>query len=388
MLSSFSAKNIATFFLVLMCIQFIPIETHGISYLKFTIMLIAPLVWAEMTPKVSKAFIWGGLYLFVIVFSIVYNMESFRLSTVGYMLSFFFMFITYYNLIYCEAAFTIKHFIKVLKGLILAFTICLLLQQAAIIVGLRSFPVINLMHYLDRGIGANSLAIEPSHSARIMTVLMLCLLRMYEVEWGNTNVTISKLYKNNKWVLIGFLWSMLTMGSGTAFVGLGILALYFIKKQYIFSIIPFLIVFYFAIPYIKFEPLERVQATMEAAITMDQEVVKKADNSAAARVVPLINTLTALDFKAIDTWLGKGIDTNVSAKYLSEEQTVGGISDYGLISYMVSLLFVGTSCFYRLLSLETLIFVLLLGAGIINIAYVWGILMLFTTSKYFLLNGK
>jgi len=55
---------------------------------------------------------------------------------------------------------------------------------------------------------------------------------------------------------------------------------------------------------------------------------------------------------------------------------------------VLSLLFVGACCIYKPLSLETLIFVLLLGAGIGNIAYVWGILMLFTTSKYFLLNEK
>ena len=59
---------------------------------------------------------------------------------------------------------------------------------------------------------------------------MLVLLRMHEVKWGRANLTFFRLYKGNKWVILGFLWCMLTMGSGTAFIGLAILSLYFIKK--------------------------------------------------------------------------------------------------------------------------------------------------------------
>jgi len=381
-------KRIAIFFLILMCVQYAPLEGVEVSYIKFTAMLIAPFIWLNNFSKFSKAFKWASIYMLVIIISVIINIESFRLSTVGYKISFLLMFIMYYDLIYHKHVFTLETFINLLKKLILAYTICLLIQQLAIILGLQSFSILNITKDLDRGIGSNSLTIEPSHAARIMTVLMLCLLRMYEVKWGRKSLKLSRLYKENKWVILGFLWSMLTMGSGTAFVGLGILALYFLKKQYILIVGFLLLFFYLAIPYINNTSFNRAKIAFESTLTLDQAEIKKADYSAASRIVPLINTFTELDLSKTETWVGKGIDTNESSDYLSEEQKIGGISDYGLISYIISLIFVMVCCIRKLLSLETLIFILLLGAGISNIAYIWGILMLFTTSKYFFLKWE
>ena len=64
---------------------------------------------------------------------------------------------------------------------------------------------------------------------------------------------------------------------------------------------------------------------------------------------------------------------------------IGGISDYGLLSYIISIILV-YSCCIRFISLESLYFLILLGAGIGNVAYGWGILMIFTCSKYFKTN--
>ncbi|MCY2687798.1 hypothetical protein [Salinimicrobium sp. TH3] len=386
--SSISLKGIATFFLVLMCVQYIPIEGYKASDVKIIALLFTPFFWLSFTPKISKAVIWGAIYLFTITISILYNSESFRITTILYKFFFVFMFIMYYNFIFKEKIFSPKHFLSVIKGLLYAYIIVLLVQQVAILSGIRSLPIINLTHFLDRGLGANSLAIEPSHAARIMTVLMLIFFRMSEVVWGKENMLLSKLFRNNKWLFIGFLWAMISMGSGTAFVGLGILSLYFMQRQFVFVLLSGSIIFYFLIPSINYEPLNRARASFEAVQTFDQEVIKKTDYSAASRIVPLINTLTEIELTEQDTWFGKGIDTNATADYLSEEQKVGGISDYGLISYIVSISFVFTCCIRKILSLEALIFILLLGAGINNIAYVWGILMLFATSNYFLKNAE
>jgi hypothetical protein len=294
----------------------------------------------------------------------------------------------YYDLIYFNRALSLQDFIKFLRGLILAFVICLILQQLVIIAGLRSLPIINLIKYLDRGIGSNSLSLEPSHAARILTVLMLVLMRMYEVKWGSINLTLTKLYKENKWIILGFLWTMLSMGSGTAFAGLGILSFYFIKRKYAFILITFLTIFYFAIPKIDYEPFNRALVSIEAAFTFDQQIVKDADYSAAARIVPFLNTLNILDFNNIDTWLGKGVDTSLSYVYLSEESTIGNISDYGLVCFIISLIFIFMCCIDKIWSIETMIFIFLLALTVANVAYIWGVLMLFTTSKHFITNQK
>ena len=381
-------KRIAIVFLILICIQYIPIEGYGVSNIKFAALCMSPFIWIKNFKTISKALVWGGIYLIAILFSVLYNMDSFRLSTIGYKIALITMFIMFYDLIYFNRALKLDDFIKFLKTLILAYSVCLVFQQLAIIVGIRSFPIINLMYYLNRGIGANSLALEPSHAARILTVLMLVLLRMHEVKWGRANLTFFRLYKGNKWVILGFLWCMLTMGSGTAFIGLAILSLYFIKKKYLFGTSVVLIVVYFIIPFINYEPLNRAKNTFKASLTLNQKEVIEVDNSGAGRIVPFLNTINLLEINKTETWLGKGIDTNVSAEHLSDEQTIGGITDYGLICFILSLIFVFVCCVKKIWSLESLIFMIMLGLTIGNIAYTWGILMLFATSKYFTTNKR
>jgi len=382
-------QNIATLFLVLMCIQYVPLEGTGVSYVKFGAMCFSPLIWLICSPKITKAFIWGMLYFAMILFSGLFHYSTFRLSTIGYLFSFICMFIMFYNLIYCERAFSLDYFIKLLKNFILAYTICLLIQQAFIIVGIKIFSPINLVNTLNRGIGAQSLSLEPSHSARIMTVLFLAFLRMYEVKWGRENVTITKIYQDARWVVLGFLWSMLTMGSGTAFVGLGILSLYFIKRQYALTIVPLLIVLYLVIPYIKFEPLQRAKVTFEAALTLDQEEVIKADGSAAIRVNPLINTFTDMNFSSSETWFGKGTVSEVQKKtWYKEKSKIGNIDQYGLLSFFIGLILLFSCCFYKVFSLETLLCFVLLGLTINNFSYIWGCYMILVPVKYFYLTQK
>jgi len=380
-------RNIATLFLVLMCIQYIPLEGQGVSYVKVFAMLLAPLIMAGLSLKLSRALILGGVYLLVVTISILYNSGTFRISTVLYKFSFVFMFIMYYNLIYREKAFTIDYFISVVKGLLYAYIIFLLVQQIAIIIGIRSLPIINLITFVDRGFGSNSLALEPSHAARIMTALMLVLLYSYKIS-GKTDVSIIKFFKEKKWLSFGFLWAMLSMGSGTAFVGLGILSLFFFRKQNTVALMLITILLYFAIPIINYEPLNRAIASFEAARTLDAQVVIETDYSAAARIVPLINTFNELDVSQKETWVGKGIDSGLSAEYISKEKTIGDISDYGLLSYLMALILVFACCIKYFWSIETLIFFILMGASVSNIAFGWGILLLFTTLRYFKLHYR
>lgn len=390
MLNWFSKRNIATFFLILMCIQYELIEGIGneVSYLKFGMMCLSPFVLLIASPKISRAVYWGILYILLTFFSGLLHYETFRLSTVGYLISFIMAFIMYYNLIHCEKSFTINYFFKVIKCLIIAYTICLILQQIAIIAGIHKLYIINLIHFLDRGIGAQSLSLEPSHSATILTFLFLAFLRILELKWGKENVTIAQIFRQEKWILVGFAWSMLTMGSGTAIIGLGILSLYFIKRRIVIIAIPMLLTFYIAIPYINFEPLQRAKVTLDASLTLDSKKVIKADNSAAYRIVPLLNTITELDLTKVETWLGKGVDTTRKAKYLSKDQMLVGIVDYGLICYIIALTFISVCCFTHFLSFETLIFFLMFSCDIRSIYLLWGGFMIFTTIKYFQINTR
>jgi hypothetical protein len=219
------------------------------------------------------------------------------------------------------------------------------------------------------------LAIEPSHAARLLTVYYYALLKLSEVKYGGV-VPLSKMWNEHKKVTTAFLYSMFFMGSGTAFVGLAILSLYFLRKQYAIVAVVGAFLIYMIIPLIHYEPLERAVNTFDATLTGNTELVAKADGSASTRVNVILNTFK-LDIFDADTWLGlgtehKGIDKGAYA-----------IANYGLISYIFKLIFFFSCCFSGFLTLETLMFVLLFLMDVGNVAYGYSMLMVFSTVKYF-----
>lgn len=323
----------------------------------------------------------------MVVFAAIMHPATLRWSTVFFLCSFLITYITYYNLIVAEKAFDSDFFIRILKGLILAYFITLVIQQVFIIIGITTFAPINLVQVLDRGIGANSLSYEPSSAARILVVLFLALLRMYESKYAHS-LSFQEIYKEAKWPTIGFLWCMLTMGSGTAFIALGILSLYFIRRQYAFVILPLLIVFYTLIPYIEFVPLQRAYSVFNAFLSFDYEKILRTDGSAATRVIPLFNTLTSLDLSQSTTWFGNGVDYSVNVGRYSTTVLIGGIGDYGLFSFIVIQLLVFSCAINRFFSIETLIWIGLFNMTLGNVPYAWGAILVFTTTNYFISSYK
>lgn len=381
-------RNFAIFLIIVFCIRYIPIDSRaGISYFKIGVSMLCPFIFLIYTPKINKSFFIISTYLLLVFSAAVFNPETLRWTTLVFLLSYFFVYQTFYNLVYERKVFSEESFTFFLKGFILAYFIVLVIQQIALIVGITYLPIINLTQFLDRGIGVNSLSGEPSVSARILAILFLALLRMYELKYDRS-LTFKEIYQEAKWPTIGFLWCMLTMGSGTAFIALGILSLYFIKRQYAFIIVPILILFYLCIPYIDFEPLQRAYKIFNAFLTLDADIVRKADGSAAARVVPLVNTLTSLDLTKWETWFGHGVDYSLKKGIFSELVLIGGIGDYGLLSFIVMQVLVFSCAIKKIISLETLLWIGLFNMTLANTPYVWGAIMLFTTIRYFQMAGN
>ena len=67
---------------------------------------------------------------------------------------------------------------------------------------------------------------------------------------------------------------------------------------------------------------------------------------------------------------------------------IGGMSDYGFMQYIFSLCLVFACCIRRPISIETLFFLVVLMAEIRNVYVWWAILMMFATTKYFLLQSE
>ncbi len=371
-----SNQGIATLTLLILSVQFLFIEGWEVSIPKAVFMSITPFFLLAKAPFMSSAVILGGLFWILTVGLSVMQYGPTRMSTFYYSAMFLSTFALYYNLVYHKKVFSPDDFLKVVKIVIYAYAICLVLQQMCILVGIRYMPIINLMSMPYYGLfRLNTLAIEPSHAARLLTVFFYAFLKLQEYRNGRIP-KIKELWKEQRWIVIAFLYTMICMGSGTAFVGLAILSLYFLRKEFALYIVVFATALYIAIPFIQYEPLERAINVFNAALTGDAETVTKVDHSASSRV-NIILSFQNLDLTDVGTWWGYGIDST------GGPNIHGSIRDYGLFSYIAKLSLFFTCCFTRFLSLEVLIFILLFSLNVGNIAYGWACLMVFATIKYF-----
>lgn len=387
----FSDRVLATLLMVMLCVQIVPIEGDGVSVVKVAIMSLTPIIFIFKTPVVSKP-----LFLGVALWLTCYLCASFqsymRFSTIGYFGMFIMTFIVFYNLVY-QGAFSFSYFKRLLRALIIVFAVVLILQQICMLIGVKSFWLLNLDNQAFLAIDKlHSLTIEPSHSARILAVVMLGYLRCLQIENDGERVALKVLFsKENRVVTILFLYAMLTMGSGTAFVALGILCLYFITWRNVWYVAPIIIGFLAVSSLLEVKQLTRAVNTVEATMTGDKKLVLEADGSAAARIIPIINTFRETDLSQKDTWFGKG----TSKKYKIEDaykvlkkSKIPILEQYGLLAAILSFILVYTCMIKRVWSIETLMFAILFALTIGNVYYIWGCMMIFSAARYFIIESK
>lgn len=372
-------RSIAIITIMMMVTQLVYLEGYRVSPVKVGLMALMPLVFVFRSPYISKALIWAILYMLTIVFSGMAHPESFRFSTIGYLGMFVFTFVTIYNLVH-HGALTLGTFIKFLKWMIIAYTICLVCQQILVLVGIRFMPLVNLINQAFLAIDKlPSWNMEPSHASRILGVLMYGYMECISFRDGKPFVFSQMWRSEHKWVTIAFFWSMLTMGSGTAFIVLGILSLYFITWRNAVFLIPLLVGVISLGSILGGKQFDRAFNTAQATLTLDNETVTGADGSAAYRIRPILNTINNLDLTKTEHWFGYGIDAGHNNM---SDRMMGEITDYGFLAYLLGL-FLVFSCAIRFWSLPTLMFFIGVGGGTGNIAYQWGILMVFMCVKYF-----
>ncbi len=378
------ATIIAWLYLIVMCVQYVPLEGHGVSPIKVSLMCISVVFLLLFTPSFSRAMLWGGLYLLWIFADMFCRFDNPRLETMGYSVMFFVTYMLFYELVYNKKAFTTDSFIRLMKILLWSYIIVLIVQQIFSLAGMRSVPLLNMDVNSKFALKVQSLSLEPSHSARIIGAAFFAFMKVHEYK-GGTRTSLKWLWQNERNLLIGFIYAMLSMQSGTAIFVLLILCLYFFHWKYFVVFILFI----WMIPTIQSltesEQLERVIKVLDAVMTGEVDEVIAADHSASYRILPVLN-LVNLDFLDPNTWLGNGTDTaidNLVGASSARDVITGGIQDYGLIAYTLSLLFVFQCCIRPLFSLTTLLFFLTLGGAINNIAYSWGILMIFTCQTFF-----
>lgn len=376
----------ATILIIFYGIYYMPIDSFGTNApIKMALMLSSIIVLLFYSFKASKALIWGIIYLVFQYAVASFHPESFRWSTYIYSILLVVTFVCFYNLVWIEKVFTIDHFIKICKWFMMAYFVVCIIQQAALLIGISYMPLLNMMQNLSRGLGCQSLSMEPSTFGRFMLVFYYAYIKSQEYKRDEGPFSLKELFEGeHKWVTIRFLWMMLTMGSGTAFLCLILFALYFVRWHNWYYIIPSLIVCYALLQNSGIEALDRTTKTIEATATLDKETVHETDGSASARIALILNSLQA-DFSKKETWFGHGTDygKNHGTFY---KQTGTLFDDYGLIFYIISLLFC-FSCAYDFWSLGCIFMFAGIGGGAGgNIQYTWALMMVMTCVKYFYKN--
>ena len=376
----FADKVLATTMLVLFNVLFLPIELSGFSPVKIAFMGICPLIFIAKKPIITKALILAALYWMVCYLLSLVKGEM-RFSTLGFLGMYLILYVNFYSFV-VKGTFTLDYFTKILQYLIIAYGVTLIGQQLCVLVGLRNMPLLNLQNQFFLSITKlPALTLEPSHSARILTFAMLGYLRCIEIKAGK-KLTIQEWFDNeHRTVTFLFLWSMLMMGSGTAFIGVGILGLYFITKKTAIYIIPALIGLFIIGQSLELKHMDRVVTLAASATTGDAKAMQQADGSGATRLIPVVNAFTKTDLTEMETWIGK---TSMEKDEFWWKRTETKIYDqYGLLAFLISLIFVYACVINHFFSLETLLFLGLLGLSITNIYYLWGCFMIMTGVRYF-----
>ena len=373
-------KVLATIMLVLFNIMFVPIEQGPFSPVKITLMGLCPLIFIAKKPIVTKALVLAAIY-WLVCYTLSLLKGEMRFSTLGFLGMYLILYINYYSFI-VKGTFTLEYFTKVLKYLIIAYAVVLIGQQMCVLVGLRNMPLLNLQNQFFLSITKlPSLTLEPSHSARILTFTMLGYLRCMEIKKGE-RISLQELFNpEQRIVTFSFLWSMLMMGSGTAFVGMGVLSLYFITRKTVIYIIPLIIGMFMLGQSMELKQMNRAVALAEAASTGSAEEAMAADGSGATRIIPVMNVFTKTDVTQLETWIGKKSMEKDKHWWMRTDTKI--YDQYGLIAFIISLVFIYSCVIRHFFSIETLLYLILLGFTLGNIYYAWGCLMIMTGVTYF-----
>lgn len=379
-------QRLVLLLLVIMNTQFVAIEGFGTSPIKVSVMTFCIFFFFWRVPYISKA-VWCSIFYWIACFCLALLHEYVRFSTIAYLGMFLISYIVYYNLIYIDT-FSLNQFRKILSYIIYVYCIVLILQQISILIGVRNLSIINLVDYTGKAYYRwNRLPIlscEPSHSAKIIITIMFGYIRCLEIEKG-TKISLKQLFnKQNKWIAICFLWIIFMMGSGTGWIGFGILCLYFIHWRKILYAIPILIGIFFMLQYSSNEQFERVIKTINVTTTGNVKIISKEDVSAGTRIIPLLNTFT-IDLTKTESWIGNGTisKTESQKNWLDLDLKVPIVDQYGLIGLIFSLILIYTCAIKEIGSIETVLFMVLSLASLGNEYHIWSQMYIFTAIRYF-----
>jgi hypothetical protein len=366
----------------------------GMNMLLIGLMCISPVVFIR----------YYGLYKFDIpilfflasIFIIPYfsHPESFRLSTVCYTVLFCLFYLAFLRLLNTNK-FTIDNYLKLLRFLLYAYGAMLVIQHLCVLAGL---PVINgiIADFEDNPFKVNSLALEPSHSARLVGLFMFCYISMKELVTGS-KYEFKQNFQEDKYVWLFFLYTVLTMGSALAFLFLFLILSLFIRFKTLIPLILLGVIVFIGISYLENNAFDRMYRVSVATLTFDSNTIRGEDDSASYRIVPFIELFKKMDMQTWDFWTGKGIDWVANHFDSILPGAPEGLSGGGMMQVITEYGFV-VFCLFMWISFQNSLrkrdyvgflfwfFVVFMGG--INMYTTWTFIILLSVNKYFFRKEK
>lgn len=386
---SFSAmqKSVVIIYMIMMSVQIIGIEGMTISPLKAVGLGFSPLIFLFIIQKFEYNFnvlIYTSIYFIALVVCSQLSSSIVVWDRIFYRAMYLIMFICVYQIVNTGEV-HIEDFRKLLICILCSYGVIFIVQNICFMAGIHKLLLINLSGAATMAgeLKANVLAIEPSHAARILSFVYWGVIVLTEIIEGR-ELSFKEHFKENPCTTIFFWIMMFFMGSATAMLGAALVGIHFLKKHialYLTGIIALIILLNVDI---NIETIDRLKNVINAFLSDDTVATLKAtESSGGSRIAPMINTLTNLNLFSWETWIGQGTDNIRTNAAMFTTQRIGDINDFGLISYICSLIFVYKCCIRKFFCVETLLFAILLGFAIGSIYTCWCGMMVCMAIKYY-----
>lgn len=352
-----------------------------------TFMFISPLFMLRKA-LTTEAVLLLGFALSIVYFPAFIHAGETRWSTIFYSLMFCALFISYDGTLR-RGHLKLVVFLNIIRYLILSYTMVLVIQQFCVLFGL---PIFNVSNYdPSEPWKLNSLSSEPSHSARIVGLLMLSYIV------GNRLAALKGTHriasrKQNAFVWLCFFWTMITMVSATSLIMTTVVLLAYAQKNGIVNYVAGLLMASVMLFLLPDRLVGRVFDIFLAFLTFDYVEILMADHSGGMRVAPMMVLLNYVEVFSAKGLFGNGVDS-VSfflSDYIwgvEEGATGGGLLalwyEYGLIAFLFFVLFTlkataATKTLENFISWFMLIFL----TGV-NSQMVWLAIILLHTLNYY-----
>ncbi|MDR0865646.1 MAG: hypothetical protein LBO74_12045 [Candidatus Symbiothrix sp.] len=355
-------------------------------------MLASPLILCFVMHIYRQDLLLGLFLVTIFLFPVLFHPESLRWSTIFYSAMFSMNFMAYER-VFDRARFLPEQYLNLLKFLLYAYFVVLLIQQFCVLTGLSVF--MGSAYNPAEPWKLNSLAMEPSWAARIVPLLMYSFITLKEII-KNRKYSFKEDFKKDKYIWIAFLWTMITMGSGTAFLFIPIVLLKFIRGKNIIYMLLIASMVWVAANAISPTTLKRTTDTVMATLTLDEHKIIETDGAAASRIVPMIIAMKTVDISTFDDWFGHGIDyTNRLYGILPGTlgEGVGGAMfliwiEYGFISFILFVVFSSLMCWRKGDILSIIFWFFLVFMYGVNNQIVWLCIILLYTNKLFITHKR